>query len=325
MNIPSQVSIVEVGPRDGLQNELPVVDVAVRVRLIELLADAGLRTIEAGSFVSPKAVPQMAQTGDVLTAIRPHAGVRLPVLVPNRQGLEAAVAAGAREIAVFAAASETFSRKNINCSMAESLLRYRDVVQEAMRRGVATRGYVSCALGCPYEGDVPLDRAVAVARALAEMGCYEISLGDTIGSGTPLQARRLFESAGQEISLERLAAHFHDTYGQALANSFACLEAGVAVFDSSVAGLGGCPYARGATGNVATEDLVYMLSGMGIETGVDLESLLTAGAYICDQLGRAPSSRLARVRAARNPLVLPKAACGTDYTTSLLDENDARI
>lgn len=325
MNIPAHVRIVEVGPRDGLQNEPLVVGVAVRARLIELLAESGLTTIEAGSFVSPKSVPQMAQTGDVLAAMRPNAGLRLPALVPNRRGLEAALAAGAREIAVFAAASETFSQKNINCSIVESLSRYRDVVREATRRGVATRGYVSCALGCPYEGDVPLSRVIAVARALDDMGCYEISLGDTIGVGTPLQARRLFEAARQEIPLERVAAHFHDTYGQALANSFACLESGVAVFDSSVAGLGGCPYAPGATGNVATEDLVYMLSGMGVDTGVDLDALLKAGAYICGQLHRAPSSRFALARALRYPSALPMVACATDSSMRLLDRSDAGI
>lgn len=299
MTLPARVRIVEVGPRDGLQNEQAMAPVDVRVALIELLADAGLTSIEAGSFVSAKSVPQMARTEEVLARLRSRANVRLSVLVPNLRGLEAALAAGAREIAVFAAASETVSQKNINCSIAESLDRFALVVAEALRRGVASRGYVSCALGCPYEGAIDPKRVTAVARALHEMGCYEVSLGDTIGVGTPLRARRLLEATARDVPLERLAVHFHDTYGQALANIFACLEAGVAVVDSSVAGLGGCPYAPGATGNVATEDLVYMLDGLGVETGVDLDALLQAGAYISKQLDRPATSRVARAAAAK--------------------------
>ncbi|MCX7899719.1 MAG: hydroxymethylglutaryl-CoA lyase [Methylocystis sp.] len=299
MKLPARVRIVEVGPRDGLQNERAVTPVEVRVALIELLADAGLTTIEAGSFVSAKFVPQMARTEEVLARLRKWTNVRLPVLVPNLRGLEAALAAGAREIAVFAAASETFSQKNINCSIAESLDRYASVVAKAARQGVAARGYVSCVLGCPYEGEIDPERVTTVARALHEMGCYEISLGDTIGVGTPLRARRLLEATARDIPLKRLAVHFHDTYGQALANIFACLEAGVTVVDSSVAGLGGCPYAPGATGNVATEDIVYMLDGLGVQTGVDLDALLKAGAYISKQLDRPPTSRVARAAAKR--------------------------
>lgn len=299
MTIPSRAQIVEVGPRDGLQNEAAPVSVEARVKLIELLADAGLSRIEAGSFVSPKAVPQMGGTAEVMALLASRHDTRLCVLAPNLQGLDAALAAGAREIAVFAAASETFSQKNINCSISESLDRYRAVVERARRHDVTTRGYVSCVLGCPYEGQVETGRVVEVAQALYEMGCYEISLGDTIGVGTALSARHLFESVARHIPLDRLAAHFHDTYGQALANIFACLEAGVATFDSSVSGLGGCPYAPGATGNVATEDVVYMLNGLGVETGVDLDRLLEAGAFICGQLGRAPASRVARAISAK--------------------------
>lgn len=299
MTLPARVRVVEVGPRDGLQNEPVAAPVEVRVALIDLLAVAGLKSIEAGSFVSAKSVPQMARTEEVLMRAKPRAHVRLSVLVPNLRGLDAALAAGAREIAVFAAASETFSKKNLNCSIAESLDRYRIVVEAAKSHGLATRGYVSCVLGCPYEGNVETSRVTAVAQELHDIGCYEISLGDTIGVGTPLRARKLVEAVARGVSLERLAVHFHDTYGQALANIFACLETGVAVVDSSVAGLGGCPHAPGATGNVATEELVYMLDGLGVETGVDLDALLKAGAYISHQLGREPTSRVARAYAAK--------------------------
>lgn len=293
MTIPAHVRIVEVGPRDGLQNEAATVSVETRVAFIELLAQAGLSRIEAGSFVSAKAVPQMAGTAQVIALTGKREGLHLSALAPNLRGLDAAIAAGVTEIAVFAAASESFSRRNINCSIAESLERYRAVTEKARQHNVRTRGYVSCALGCPYEGDVSLERVVHVAQALFEMGCYEISLGDTIGVGTPLRARRLVEAAARRIPLDRLAGHFHDTYGQALANIFACLEIGVATFDSSVSGLGGCPYAPGATGNVATEDVVYMLNGLGVETGVDLDRLLDASAFISPRLGRAPASRAA--------------------------------
>jgi hydroxymethylglutaryl-CoA lyase len=330
MNIPARVRIVEVGPRDGLQNEAVAVSVEVRAQLIVLLAKAGLTTIEAGSFVSPQSVPKMTGTAEVLALVNQSANLRLPALVANRRGLEAALAAGARDIAVFAAASETFSQRNINCSIAESLQRYRDVVEEATRHGVAARGYVSCALGCPYEGHIEPSRVVYVARALHDIGCFEISLGDTIGVGTPLGARRLFEAVSLAVPLERLAAHFHDTYGQALANIFACLEIGVAAFDSSVAGLGGCPYAPGATGNVATEELVYMLSGIGVDSGVDLDALLEAGAYICDRLGCRPSSRVARAFAVRRSNVSPAPILPSDeYATDLprrrMDDSDAGI
>jgi hydroxymethylglutaryl-CoA lyase len=302
MTLPPRVRIVEVGPRDGLQNEAALLSVDAKVALIEMLAQAGLISIEAGSFVSPKAAPQMASTGEVLERLRGRAGLRLSVLVANLRGLEAASVAGAKEIAVFAAASETFSQNNINCSIAESLARFKTLVEEAARRGLWARGYVSCALGCPYEGAVAPGQVAAVARELRAIGCEEISLGDTIGVGTPLEARRLTEMVAREIGLERVAVHFHDTYGQALANIFACLEAGVAVVDSSVAGLGGCPYAPGASGNVATEDLIYMLDGLGVETGVELGAVLQAGAFISQRLGRSPASALARAFEAKRRL-----------------------
>ncbi len=302
MTLPPRVRIVEVGPRDGLQNEAALLSVDAKVALIEMLAQAGLISIEAGSFVSPKAAPQMASTGEVLERLRGRAGLRLSVLVANLRGLEAASVAGAKEIAVFAAASETFSQNNINCSIAESLARFKTLVEEAARRGLWARGYVSCALGCPYEGAVAPGQVAAVARELRAIGCEEISLGDTIGVSTPLEARRLTEMVAREIGLERVAVHFHDTYGQALANIFACLEAGVAVVDSSVAGLGGCPYAPGASGNVATEDLIYMLDGLGVETGVELGAVLQAGAFISQRLGRSPASALARAFEAKRRL-----------------------
>lgn len=298
MAFPSSVRIVEVGPRDGLQNEPVVVSVDDKITLIGLLADAGLTTIEVGSFVSEKSSPQMASTAEVLSRLPSRADVRMSVLVPNLRGLEAALAAGVSEIAVFAAASETFSQRNLNCSISESLDRFARVVEEASRHGVTSRGYVSCVLGCPYEGEVDIERVVTVVQALRQMGCREISLGDTIGVGTPLRARELVEVTARQIPVERLSVHFHDTYGQALANIFACLEMGVSVVDSSVGGLGGCPHAPGATGNVATEDVVYMLAGMGIETGVDLVALLSAGSFILRRLGREPVSRVARAFAA---------------------------
>ena len=294
MAIPARVEIVEVGPRDGLQNESAILDPETKVALIELLAQAGLRRIEAGSFVSETAVPQMAATAEVLSRLCARNAPRFSVLVPNLKGLRAARAAGAKEIAVFAAASESFSQRNINCSIRESLDRYAGVVADATRHGLRARGYVSCALGCPYEGAIDREKVVAVARDLCAMGCEEISLADTIGVGTPLQARALVECAAREIGLEKIAIHFHDTYGQALANIFACIETGVSVIDASVAGLGGCPYAPGATGNVATEDVLYMLDGMGVETGVDLELLLKASAFISQRLGKSPKSGAAR-------------------------------
>lgn len=293
MSYPESVRIVEVGPRDGLQNEAAAAPVAVKVALIEALVAAGLRTVECGSFVSPKWVPQMAGTAEVLARIRRSPGVSYPVLVPNLKGLEAAIEAGAEEIAVFAAASETFSQRNINCSIGESLRRLRAVTEAGLARGMRVRGYVSCVLGCPFEGEVAPEAVVRVARELYEMGCYEISLGDTIGVGTALKAQRVLAAVAEQVPISALAAHFHDTWGQALANLFAVLQLGVGVVDSSVSGLGGCPYAPGATGNVATEDVVYMLDGMGIQTGVDLGKVAAAGKMIGGRLGRKPASKAA--------------------------------
>ena len=295
----SQVRIVEVGPRDGLQNEPKEVPTAIKVELIERLADAGLPAVEATAFVSPKWVPQMADHTEVLERIRRKPGVDYPVLAPNLKGFEAARAAGATEVAVFAAASEAFSKKNINCSIAESLERFRPVALEAKKHGIRVRGYVSCVLGCPYEGDIAPKRVADVAAALAEMGCYEVSLGDTIGTGTPGKTKAMIEACADRVPVRKLAGHYHDTYGQALANIYASLEVGVATFDASIAGLGGCPYAAGASGNVATEDVVYMLNGLGVRTGVDLDQLVDIGAWICGVLGREPSSKAARAIAAK--------------------------
>lgn len=296
-----RVTIVEVGPRDGLQNEAVSLPVELRVEMIERLGDAGLPVVEAGAFVSPRWVPQMAGSGDVFKRLRRRSGVRYPVLVPNEKGYADARAAGANEVAVFAAASESFSRKNINCSIAESLDRFRPVCSQAKVDGVRVRGYISCVLGCPYEGDVPVRQVIAVAEALAAMGCAEISLGDTIGVGTPGQARAMLKSVARVVPMDRLAAHFHDTYGQALANLLACLEEGVRTIDASVAGLGGCPYAKGASGNVGTEDVAYMLRGLGFETGVDLDRLTEVGMFIAAALGRSPSSKTAQALAAKRP------------------------
>jgi len=288
---PKSVRIVDVSPRDGLQNEKTVVSVETKVALIDALSATGLHAIEAGSFVSPKWVPQMSETAEVLARIQKTAGVSYPVLVPNLKGLQNALDAGVQQIAVFAAASESFSQKNTNCSIADSLIRLRVVAEHALAQGLQVRGYVSCALGCPYEGDVPPSAVARVACELQAMGCFEISLGDTIGVGTPLRAQQMLRAVADSIPIENLAVHFHDTYGQALANILACLQVGVAVIDSSVSGLGGCPYAPGAAGNVATEDVVYMLNGMGIETGVDLQKLAAAGRFISQQLGRTPASK----------------------------------
>lgn len=301
MRLPSRVRMVEVGPRDGLQNEPETVPIDVRAELVSRLADTGLSVVEAGSFVSPQWVPQMADTGKVLAAVGERPGVSFPVLVPNMKGLEAAIAAGAREIAVFGAASETFSRKNINCSIAESLDRFCPVIEAATAKGLRVRGYVSCVLGCPYEGDVSAVAVAHVAGMLHGMGCYEVSLGDTIGVGTPMKAQAMIEAVAGVVPVERLAVHFHDTWGQGLANILAAMEKGIATVDSSVAGLGGCPYAKGASGNVASEDVLYMLDGLGIRTGVDLDRLAAAGRYISDFLGRAPASKVARAMAARLP------------------------
>ena len=294
MTLPNKVKIVEVGPRDGLQNESRLVPSAVKIELIDRLGMAGLKTIEAAAFVSPKWVPQMGDAAEVMTSLPRRAGVSYPVLVPNLKGFEQALAAGAEEIAVFGAASEAFSQKNINCSIAESLERFRPVMEAARQNGIRVRGYVSCVLGCPYQGEVPPAAVAEVAARLAEMGCYEISLGDTIGVGTPASVARMLDEVTLLVPVERLAGHYHDTYGMALANIYASLERGVAVFDASVAGLGGCPYAAGASGNVATEDVVYLMNGLGLETGIDLDRLVDAGAWICAELGRAPSSKVAR-------------------------------
>jgi hydroxymethylglutaryl-CoA lyase len=295
VSMPSRVKIVEVGPRDGLQNEQLIVPAAVKVEFIERLAAAGLPAIEATSFVSPRWVPQLADAAEVYRGLARRPGTDYPVLVPNLKGLERALEAGAEEIAVLAAASETFSRKNTNASIAESLERIRDLAGPALARKMRIRGYISCVLGCPYEGAVAESTVIRIAAALLEIGCYEVSLGDTIGVGTPVAARRLLWSVAGECGMERLAIHFHDTRGQALANIFACLEAGVTVVDAAVAGLGGCPYAQGASGNVATEDLVYLLQGLGIESGVDLAALVAAGHFICGHLGREPGSRVGRL------------------------------
>jgi len=299
MSRPASVRIVEVGPRDGLQNEPGTVPLAAKVALINALAEAGLKVIESGSFVSPKWVPQMADTAAVLAAIDHQEGVRYPVLTPNLKGLELALAAQVEEVAVFAAASEAFSAKNINCTIAESLERFQPVLDMARASGVAVRGYVSCVLGCPYQGEVPVAKVVEVSQALMAMGCYEVSLGDTIGVGTPDKARAMAKAVADTIGAERTALHFHDTYGQALANVLACLDLGIATVDTAVAGLGGCPYAKGASGNLATEDLVFMLDGLGIETGVDLDKLAAAGRAITSALGRTPASKVAQALAAR--------------------------
>lgn len=291
---PRKVKIVEVGPRDGLQNENQLVPSAVKVELIDRLGMAGLKAIEATAFVSPKWVPQMGDAAEVMANLPRRHGVSYPVLVPNLKGFEQALAAGVEEIAVFAAASEAFSQKNINCSIAESLERFRPVMEAARQNGIRVRGYVSCVVGCPYQGAVPPAAVAEVAARLAEMGCYEISLGDTIGVGTPASVARMLDEVTLLVPVERLAGHYHDTYGMALANIYASLERGVAVFDASVAGLGGCPYAAGASGNVATEDVVYLMNGLDIETGIDLDRLVDAGAFICAELGRAPSSKVAR-------------------------------
>ncbi|MBO2619629.1 hydroxymethylglutaryl-CoA lyase [Shewanella algae] len=291
--LPPKVSLFEVGPRDGLQNETSV-STQAKIALIEALADAGVKRIEAASFVSPKWVPQMADSGEVLRGISRRAGVCYSALTPNLKGLELALAAGADEVAVFAAASEGFSQKNINCSIEESIARFEPLLSRAKEQGIRVRGYVSCVLGCPYDGEIAPAEVARVADILHQLGCYEISLGDTIGVGTPLKARKMLETVAERVPVERLALHFHDTYGLALANILVCLETGVSVIDTSVAGLGGCPYAKGASGNLASEDLVYMLHGMGIDTGIDLNKLAQAGRQISQQLGRQTGSKVAR-------------------------------
>lgn len=291
------IRLVEVGPRDGLQNETYPLSVANRVQMIEGLIDAGLRTIEAGSFVSPKWVPQMAGSADVLRSIGRREGISFPMLVPNLKGFETAREAGAEEIAIFASASESFSQRNINCSIDESFERFLPVLEGARDIGMRVRGYVSCVLGCPYEGNVSLSSVVDVARRLHNMGCYEISLGDTIGIGTPRVAAAMVRAVATVVPMTAIALHEHNTYGQALANILACLEEGVTVFDASVGGLGGCPYAKGATGNVATEEVVFMLEGMGVRTGIDLPKLCTVAVRTATQLGRDPASPISKILA----------------------------
>jgi len=290
--IAKKIQIVEVGPRDGLQNEKIWVETETKIALIEKLADAGLTKIESASFVSPKWVPQMKDAFEVLSGIERRPGVTYPVLTPNLKGFERALEAGVTEVAVFGAASEAFSQKNINCSISESVERFRPVIEAAQKNSVRVRGYISCVLGCPYQGEVPLENVVNLAEKMSKMGCYEISLGDTIGIGTPLQAKKMVETVAEKVPVSNLALHFHDTRGQALANIYACLELGVSVIDASVSGLGGCPYAQGASGNVATEDVVYMLHGIGIKTGVDIEKLIETGRFISDVFGRLPQSRV---------------------------------
>lgn len=298
MQLPEEVKIVEVGPRDGLQNESQQVPMETKIELINRLGTAGLQVIEAGSFVSPKWVPQMAASAEVLQGVDQLPGVNYPVLVPNLRGLEGALEAGAKEIAIFSAASESFTKKNINCTIEGSIDRFSEVTERALAEGLLVRGYVSCVLGCPYEGDIAPQAVADVSKRLYDLGCYEISLGDTVGVGTPVKAQTMIETVARAVPLEQLAAHFHDTYGQALSNLLAVLQMGVSTIDSSVAGLGGCPYAKGASGNVATEDVIYMLNGMDIETGVDLDKLLEAGRFICDFLERPPASRVGRAMTA---------------------------
>lgn len=294
MTLPCQVRIVEVGPRDGLQNEKQPIPTAAKIQLIENLVDAGLTYIEAGSFVNPKWVPQMADSGEVFSGIARTPGVTYAALTPNLQGYERAIAVNANEVAIFAAASEAFSQKNINCSISESIQRFETLIDAAKTQNIPVRGYISCVLGCPYSGAVDANTVASIAKELLAMGCYEISLGDTIGVGTAGHVKRLIETVARDVPIEKIAAHMHDTYGQALANIYAALEMGVSVIDSSVAGLGGCPYAAGATGNVATEDLVYLLNGLGIEHGVDLDKLIYAGNTISTVLNKPSNSKVAK-------------------------------
>ena len=299
MALPKKVKMVEVGPRDGLQNEAQNVPTAIKIELIDRLTDAGLPVVEATAFVSPKWVPQMADNADVMAGIRRKKGVDYPVLVPNRKGLDAAIAAGCDEVVVFGAATESFSKRNTNCTIDEGLARFSEVCAEAIARGLRVRGDISVCLACPYEGVVKPAHVTRVARELYAMGCYEITICDTIGAGTPGKTRAVIEDVAKYVPIEKLAGHFHDTYGQALANTLAALECGVATFDSSVSGLGGCPYAKGATGNVASEDMLYMFDGLGIETGVDMAKLMAAGDFICCVLGRPTLSRVARALSAK--------------------------
>ena len=299
MTLPKKVNLVDVGPRDGLQNEAMPVPTDVKLELIHRLQDAGLPAIQATSFVSPKWVPQMADNAQVMAGIRKKAGVSYPVLVPNRKGLDAALAAGCKEIVIFGAATEAFSKKNTNCTIAEGIARFSEVCVEALAQGLKVRGDMSVCLGCPYEGEVDPQAVVRLARAFEQLGCYQVTICDTIGTGTAGKTRSVIEAVAKHIAIDRLAVHMHDTYGQAIANIYAALECGISTFDSSVAGLGGCPYAKGATGNVATEDVLYLLDGLNIETGVDMNKLIAAGDYICSALGRPTSSRAAKALAAK--------------------------
>ena len=299
MSLPKKVKLVDVGPRDGLQNEAQPVSTAVKIELIHRLQDAGLPSVQATAFVSPKWVPQMADNAQVMAGIKQKPGVSYPVLVPNRKGLDAALAAGCKEIVVFGAATEAFSKKNTNCTIAEGVARFSEVCAEALAQGLRVRGDMSVCLGCPYEGDVDPQAVVRLARELEQIGCHEVTICDTIGTGTAGKTRTVIEAVAKHISVERIAVHVHDTYGQAIANIYAALECGISIFDSSVAGLGGCPYAKGATGNVATEDVLYLLDGLGIETGVDMQKLIAAGDYICGVLGRPTFSRAAKAIAAK--------------------------
>lgn len=299
MTLPKKVKLVDVGPRDGLQNEAQPVSTAVKIELIHRLQDAGLQHVQATAFVSPKWVPQMADNAQVMAGIRQKPGVSYPVLVPNRKGLDAAIAAGCKEIVVFGAATEAFSKKNTNCTIAEGVARFSDVCAEALAQGIKVRGDMSVCLGCPYEGEVSAEAVAHLAREFDRIGCQEITICDTIGTGTAGKTREVIEAVAKYIAVERLAIHMHDTYGQAIANIYAALECGITIFDSSVAGLGGCPYAKGATGNVATEDVLYLLDGLNIESGVDMKKLMAAGDYICGVLGRPTSSRAAKALAVK--------------------------
>jgi hydroxymethylglutaryl-CoA lyase len=299
MTLPHKVKIIEVGPRDGLQNEKETISADVKIELVNRLTDAGFVNIEAASFVSPKWVPQMATSAEVMEKIRRKPGVVYSALTPNMKGFEAAVAARADEVVIFGAASEAFSQKNINCSIAESIERFREVAQAAKERKILLRGSISCAFGCPYQGEVSLDSVADVVRRMRDLGCDEIDIADTIGVGTPRKVQAVMQRAAQEFPIERLSGHFHDTYGQALANIYASMEVGIAIFHSSVAGLGGCPYAKGATGNVSTEDVLYMMDGLGIDTGIDLDAVVDAGQFISQHLGRKAVSRAGNAIAAR--------------------------
>jgi hydroxymethylglutaryl-CoA lyase len=299
MTLPNKVKIVEVGPRDGLQNEKETIPAEIKIALVDRLTDAGFANIEAASFVSPKWVPQMATSAEVMEKIRRKPGVIYSALTPNMKGFEAAVAAKADEVVIFGAASEAFSQKNINCSIAESIERFRDVAQAAKQANIRLRGSISCAFGCPYQGEVALDSVADVVRRMRDLGCDEIDIADTIGVGTPVKVQAVMERAAKEFPIAQLSGHFHDTYGQALANIYASLEVGISIFHSSIAGLGGCPYAKGATGNVSTEDVLYMMNGLGIATGIDLDAVVDAGQFISQHLGRKAVSRAGNALAAK--------------------------